>query len=165
MGHTWKTTDEAFHGSKWGYAVVALVIVIVLSLLGAIFYLLGEGIRGLDIDPASIIFSSGTAVGIIIIILIVVVKIGIIAAATVTGFLEFIHAILSRIWTLFSNIYLLILTIVLTLILLSSLFVVVYNEFPISLSNPLVIGILLLLLIIFFPFAIFLIDLFSYEHE
>ena len=38
-------------------------------------------------------------------------------------------------------------------------------KFVIDLTNPVVIGILIALLILFFPFAIFIVDLFSYEHE
>ena len=168
MSHTWKTRDETFHGSKWGYAVIALVIAIVLSLLGAMFYLIGEGIRSMDLD-GDVITTYVLYIVIIAIVLFVIalifVGVGWMAMGTLTGFFMHIHAFLGLIWTLFNNIYLLVLTIILTIVLVVALSAAVYSEMPISLSNPIVIGILIVLFIIFIPFAIFLIDMFSYEHE
>jgi len=165
MTSTWKTKDETYHGSKWGFAVIALVIFIVLSLLGAIFYLIGEGIKGIQQDPSILFFYSGTTLGLVIIAVLIAVKIGIVAMTSVTTVLGFIHGILGHIWALFYNIYILVLVIILTIILLVVFFGAVASDMPISFSNPIVIAALVLLLIIFFPFAIFLIDQFSYEHE
>ncbi len=165
MSSTWKTREETFHGSKWGFVVIALVILIVLSLLGAIFYLIGEGIKGAAQDPSGIFFYSGTTLGLVIIAVLIAIKIGIIAMTSVSSFFGFIHGILGHIWALFTNIYLLVLTVILTIVLLVALFGAVASDVQISFSNPIVIAVLVLLLIIFFPFAIFLIDQFSYEHE
>lgn len=168
MGSTWKTREETFHGSKWGYVVVILVIAIVLSLLGSIFYLIGEGIKGMNFDEGTILSYSAVTVLVIVILFIlalVFIKIGWLAMATLIGFFSHIHGFLAGIWTVFNNIYLLVLTIVLTVILLTALSAAIYTEIPISFSNPLVIGILVVLFILFIPFAIFIIDLFSYEHE
>jgi len=168
MGHTWKTKEETFHGSKWGYVVVVLVIAIVLSLLGSIFYLVGEGIKGMNLDGGTILSYSLATVLIIVVLFILAlisIKVGWMAMATLVGFFSHIHGLLAGIWTIFSNIYMLVLTVILTVVLLLALSVAVYTEIPISFSNPLVIGILIVLFIIFIPFAIFIIDMFSYEHE
>ena len=168
MTHTWKTREETFHGSKWGYVVVVLVIAIVLSLLGSIFYLIGEGIKEIDLDGGSILTYSGVTVAAIVllfILAIILIKVGWLAYATFIAFFAHIHAFLAGIWSIFNNIYLLVLTIVLTVILLTALSAAIYTEIPISFSNPLVIGILIVLFILFIPFAIFMIDMFSYEHE
>jgi hypothetical protein len=166
MTVTWKTREETFHGSKWGYIVVALVIVLVLSLLGAIFYLLGQGIKkGLGTDPATIVFYGGVGVGVIALGLILAVKVGIIAAATVSGGLAIIHHFLGFFWTLFTNLYVLVIVIVLAVVLIFALVTAVQGHVEINLENPLVIAVLVLLLVMFFPLAIFLIDQFSYEHE
>ncbi len=168
MGHTWKTREETFHGSKWGYVVVVLVIAIVLSLLGAIFYLIGEGIKEFDLsDQAIFTYSVGGVIGLITILIIVglLVKIGVIAVAGFTGALMMVHKFLAVIWAMFNNIYLLVLAVILTVVLLLALSAAVYTDMPVSFSNPVVIGILIVLFIIFVPFAIFIIDLFSYEHE
>ncbi|MFH0956277.1 MAG: hypothetical protein V1813_00280 [Candidatus Aenigmatarchaeota archaeon] len=166
MTVTWKTYEETFHGSKWGYVVVALVIVIVLSLLGSIFYLLGQGVKkGFGADPATIVFYGGVGVGIFALGLLVVVKLGIVAAATVAGGLAIIQKFLGLFWTLFTNLYILLVVIALSAVLIFALFTVVQSQIQISLESPLVIAVLVLLLVMFFPLAIFLIDQFSYEHE
>jgi hypothetical protein len=154
--------EEAPHGTKWGYVVVAVVIMIVISLLGAIFYLIGEGIRKANIEGPAILLYTGIVVVIGIIIALAAVKVGWMAMATFTGFFT---KIWSLIWALFSNIYILIIAVVLMVIMISALFFSFVNSADISLANPVVIGILVVLLIAFFPFAIFLIDLFSLEEE
>lgn len=153
----WKTKDEAYHGTKWGYAVVALVIIVVLSLLGSIFYLLGEGIKTVEFDPVSVV----TWVAVIIIIVIALIILGWILAPVYS----FFAGLWSAIWTLFSNIYLLVVVIVIAVIFISMLSIYAIGGSPISLENPLIIALLIGLLIVIMPFAIFIIDLFSYEHE
>jgi hypothetical protein len=166
MTVTWKTREETFHGSKWGYVVVALVIVLVLSLLGAIFYLLGQGIKkGLGTDPATIIFYGGVGAGVIVLGLIVAVKVGIIAAATISGALAILQKFFGLFWTLFTNLYVLLVVIALSVVLILALFAAVQGHIEINLENPIVIAVLVLLLVMFFPLAIFLIDQFGYEHE
>ena len=162
---TWKTRDETFHGSKWGYVVVFLVIAVVLTLLSSIFYLMGEGLRGMEIteETAGTYFLGGSAaIVVIFVLLIVFIKVGILALATVTGFFSAIHGFLTA---LFTNIYILVFTVVLIVVLLIALSGAVYANFEINLTNPIVIGILVVLLIIIFPFAIFIIDQFSWEHD
>lgn len=165
---TWKTREETYHGSKWGYVVVAIVIAIVLALLSSIFFLVGEGLRNIEINDQTIFtYSVGGAVVVIIVIVLLalLIKVGIIALSAVTGVFMLIHKLLMIIWTLFSNIYLLVLTVILVVILILALSVAVYSSVEIDLANPVIIGILIVLLIIFFPFAIFLIDQFSWEHD
>ncbi len=153
----WKTKDETYHGTKWGYAVVALVIIVVLSLLGSIFYLIGEGIKTVELDPVSVF----AWVAVVIIAVIVLIILGW-ALAPVYNFFASLWGI---IWTLFSNIYLLVVVIVIAVVFISMLSIYAMGEAPISLQNPLIIALLIGLLIVIMPFAIFLIDLFSYEHE
>jgi hypothetical protein len=167
MSQTWKHREETYHGSKWGYAVVALVIVVFLALLGSIFYILGQGIKSMSgMEPATIVFYTGVGVGVGVLVIIVLVKLGIIAAATVmfvyTGLKTLI---LAPIWTLFTNIYLLIVVLIIAAILVFAMFTAAQGHVEISLANPVVIVVLAVLLILFFPLAIFLIDQFSYEHE
>lgn len=169
---SWKTRDETFHGSKWGYVVVALVIIAVLALLGSIFYLMGEGMKNMNLDSQAIFSYSALTVIIILLIvfaLFMLAKVGIIAISVVSGIFSPLYAFLAWIWgiiwTLFSNVYLLVLTVALIVIIITGLVMAVTAQVEINLTNPLVIGLLIVLLILFFPFAIFLIDLFSYEHE
>jgi len=155
----WKTREEAYHESKWGYAVVAIVIMIVLSLLGSIFYLIGEGVKtsGITIDA-----SAAVALWAIIIVIIIIL---IILAWIFSPVYGFFLGIGELIWAIFSNIYILVLAIILSVILLSVIAVSVSSNVPISLSSPVIVIILIILLILFIPFAIFIIDLFSLEHE
>jgi hypothetical protein len=153
----WKTKDEAYHGTKWGYAVVALVIIVVLSLLGSIFYLIGEGIKTVEFDPVSVVIW----VAVIIIVVVALIILGWIFAPVYS----FFTGLWSVIWTLFSNIYLLVVVVVIAVIFIAMLSMYAIGGSPISLQNPLVIALLIGLLIVIMPFAIFIIDLFSYEHE
>ena len=165
MSQTWKTYEETWHGSKWGYLVVAIVLLVVISLLGAIFYLVGEGMRGIGLEPASVLFYTGVGALVIFVIVVVALKVGILAMASLVGFLGHIHGFLSVFWVLFKNIYVLIAAAILAFLLISAIFMASAADFQVSLTNPVVIGILIALLILFFPFAIFIVDLFSYEHE
>lgn len=153
----WKTKDETYHGTKWGFAVVALVIIVVLSLLGSIFYLLAEGVKTVEFDPVSVVIW----VAIVIIIVIVLIIMGWVLAPVYS----FFAGLWSVIWTLFSNIYLLVVVVVIAVLFISMLSIYAMGESPISFQNPLIIALLIGLLIVIMPFAIFLIDLFSYEHE
>lgn len=153
----WKTKDETYHGTKWGYAVVALVIIVILSLLGSIFYLIGEGIKTVQFDPVSIV----AWIAVIIVVVIVLIILGWALSPVYNFFTGLWHVI----WTLFSNIYLLVVVIAIAALFITMISIYAVGESPISLQNPLIIAILIGLLIIFVPFAIFLIDLFSYEHE
>lgn len=169
---TWKTRDETFHGSKWGFVVVALIIAVVISLLGGIFYLIGEGMKSVDLNPETIFSFSALTIAIILIIVfaaILLAKAGIFAISAVSAVFSPFYSALSTIWgfiwTIFANVYILILTIVLIAIILTSIATAVSFDIDISFNNPIIIALLIVLLILFFPFAIFIIDLFSYEHE
>ncbi|MBN1897087.1 MAG: hypothetical protein JW789_05220 [Candidatus Aenigmarchaeota archaeon] len=167
-GATWKTRDETFHGSKWGYVVVALVIMILLSLLGSIFYLIGEGAKNAGVTSESVFTVSAATTGVIIILLVIAliaIKVGWLAMATFIVFFTKIHVFLSIFWVLFKNIYILVFTLIMIIALVIGLGISAYTNIEISLTNPLVIGLLIFLLILFFPLAIFIVDLFSYEHE
>ncbi|MBN2330468.1 MAG: hypothetical protein JXC85_01510 [Candidatus Aenigmarchaeota archaeon] len=153
----WKTKDETYHGTKWGYAVVALVIIVVLSLLGSIFYLIGEGIKTVQLDPVSVI----AWIAVIIVIVIVLIIMG----WALSPVYNFFAGLWNVIWTLFSNVYLLVVVIIIAAVFISMISIYAMGESPISLQNPLMIALLIGLLIVIMPFAIFLIDLFSYEHE
>ncbi len=165
MTSTWKTYDETWHGSKWGYVVVAAVILIVLSLLGSIFYLIGQGIKGTGIDAAAVFTWTGIGAIILFLIIVIALKAGILAMATLMGALGHVHGFLNIFWVLFKNVYILAVASVLVVALILALAGSAVAGIDISLTNPLVIGLLIVLLIIFFPLAIFLVDLFSYEHE
>jgi hypothetical protein len=161
----WKTREEAYHGSKWGYVVVAVVIMLVLSLLGSIFYLIGEGIKSIGFNPSDIFLYVGVIIAVLIVVFIagwLLVKAEWMVMSSVTGFFMFFWKI---IWALFSNIYMLILGVIITIVLLSALFITVSSNVQVTLTSPLTIGVLVALLIILFPFAIFIIDLFSLEEE
>ena len=168
----WRTRDETYHGSKWGYMVVAVVLLIVMSLLGSIFYLIGEGIRSLHVDSDSVLIYLGIiiiAVFILIILALICIKAGWLAYATFlaffTHFYNFFLAIWNVIWALFKNVYVLVVGAVLAILLIATVALAVTSNLQISLANPLVIAVLIFLLVMFFPFAIFIIDLFSLEHE
>ncbi len=153
----WKTRDEAYHGTKWGYAVVALVIVIVLSLLGSIFYTIGEGMKTTQLEP--------WAVAVWVAVVIVIVIILIILGWALSPVYNFFAGLWNVIWSLFSNIYLLTVIIILVILLISVMSIYLSGSAPVSLSNPIVLGILIAMFILIIPFAIFIIDLFSLEHE
>jgi hypothetical protein len=167
MSQTWKSREETYHGSKWGYVVVALVILIVLALLGSIFYLIGQSLKSFSgMEPATIVFYTGVGVGVGIIVLILLVKAGIIAAATVLYIYTGLKSlILMPIWTLFTNLYILVIVLIISAVLIFAIFTAVQGHVEISLQNPVVIAVLILLFFMFFPLAIFLVDQFSYEHE
>ncbi len=153
----WKSKTEAYHGSKWGFVAVALIIVIVLSLLGSIFYLIGEGMKATELDPG------GAAIAVVVVIVLVIILV--ILAWYFSSVFSFFAGIWNVIWTLFSNMYVLVVFVVISALLLLSVYFTASASIEISLANPLVIGILIALFIMFLPFAIFMIDLFTYEHE
>ncbi len=153
----WKSREEAYHGSKWGYAVVALAIIIVLSLLGSIFYLVGEGVKTTEIGPGAL----AAWVAVIIVIVIILIILG----WAFSLVYNFFASLWSAIWSLFSNIYVLVFFLIIAVLLFYFVSVTVSGTPQISLANPVVIGVLIALFILLLPFAIFIVDLFSYEHE
>jgi hypothetical protein len=153
----WKTKDETYHGTKWGYAVVALVIIVVLSLLGSIFYLIGEGMKTVELDPVSLV----SWVAVVVVIVVVLIILG----WALSPVYNFFAGLWNVIWTLFSNVYLLAVVVILAVLLISFISMYALSDSPINLQNPLVVAILIGLFILMLPFAIFVIDLFSYEHE
>lgn len=171
---TEKSREEIWHGSKFGFIVIALVILIVISLLGSIVFLIGEGIKSIDvgIDAGTFFFWALLIVGLIVLLVIIAlifVKAGLIAMSALThffshifGFFTWIGSIFS---SLFSNIYILVVAIIVIIILVFAVAMAVTGNVSVDLTNPVTVVVLIVLLILFFPFAIFLIDLFSLEHE
>ena len=153
----WKTREEAYHGSKWGYAVVALVIFIFLSILCSIFYLAGQGIRSMNLSPTDALLVAAAAIGAAAVLLLL--------AWFVAAVHSFIMNVLKVVWTMFSNFYVLVIGVILAIVLFSALAGSVIYNLDVTLTSPLVIALLLALLILFFPLAIFIIDLFSLEQE
>ncbi len=196
-GATWKTRDETFHGSKWGYVVVALVILVFLSLIWIIFAAL-RGYPFVELIPTSTaglliivfglfmflagakeIFIGGAAWSstlafnptIIVVFLslllatfffvsgvsgqVMLLMVGIIIIISVILMLKGMLSFLANPWA--------------TLLFAFSIMIYVAIVFLVGSSIPtaniLIALLAFVLLAAFFPFAIFIIDLFSYEHE
>ncbi len=196
MGHTWKTREETFHGSKWGYAVVALVIGIILFLMWTIFAAL-KGYPFIEFLPpstavffgmmflfyallgGSVVITGGktwtlslvgnpfviaifTVLGASMLLVLLGGSAMIIAvAAVLLMIILFIFAWRGIIIIAASGLA----TLVFIVSIVVYISIIVMLGYTIPTVNVIVALLAFVLLLIFVPFAIFIIDLFSYEHE
>ena len=135
---TWKTRTEAYHGTKWGYAVIALVIVCFILILGVLMLSIQGKMPILNISAWAL--------------LLIVVVILIFLYLTIGSTLVSLSIAASK--------YLAIVLILAAILLTINILLV-----GTSISNIVLIVLCIALLIVFIIAGPFIIDLFSYEHE
>ncbi len=195
MSQTWKTREETFHGSKWGYVVVALVIFIFLFLIWTVFAAL-RGYPFIEILPPStaLFFGSifilyalvtgsvvtagkmwslplaGSPLFVAIITVLAIAAIFVIMGSSaiilaVAAVILLVVLILLAWRSVIAMATSTLATIVLIILVLSYVSILIMLGYSIPTINVIIALIAFALLLIFTPFAIFIIDLFSLEHE
>jgi len=186
---TWKTREEAYHGTKWGYVVVALVIGIILFLIWTIFAAL-KGYPFIEyLSPSTGVFivlvfiffvliagkeaplalvSNPFILAMLIILplaaFFMVIGVGTtyLAAGTIILLVLLLILSLKHIIAISASSWFTLVVILTLIVFVSFLFLLGSN---IPTANIIIAIIAFLLLVAFFPFAIFIVDLFSLEEE